>query len=130
MKLSDYRGKVVVVSFWATWCYPCMKLIPHERELAARLADKPFAIIGCNGDTDENAIRKALDKHKIAWRSFQDNRPGKESISDEWNAVYPTVFLIDHKGIFRKRWTGEPPIVVLNRMVDELVAEAVDKGTD
>ncbi len=107
-----------------------MKLIPHERELAARLTDKPFAIIGINGDTDENAIQKALDKHKITWRSFQDKRPGKESISDEWNALYPTVFLIDHKGIFRKRWTGEPPIDVLNRMVDELVAEAVDNQTD
>ena len=130
MKLSDFRGKIVVVTFWATWCAPCMKLIPHERELAARLIDKPFAIVGVNGNTTEDSIQKAVDQFQIAWPSFRDERPGKQSISEEWNAFYPTVFLIDHKGIFRKRWTGEPPMDVLNRMVDELVAEAMDKDTN
>lgn len=125
MKLSDYRGKVVLVSFWATWCGPCMKLIPHERELAKRLSGKPFAIVGVNGNTTKKSIQYALKTYEITWRSFKDERPGNSSISDTWNAVYPTVFLIDHKGVFRKRWSGEPPIDVLNRLVDELVAEAV-----
>ena len=91
------------------------------------LQARPVGPQAINGDTDENAIQKALAKHKITWRSFQDKRPAEESISDEWNAVYPTVFLIDHKGICRKRWTGAPPLDVLNRMTDELAAETADK---
>lgn len=59
MKLSDLHGKVVLITFWATWCGPCMKLIPHERELAARLEDRPFAIVGVNGNTTEDSIQRA-----------------------------------------------------------------------
>src|SRR5215475_209715 len=46
VKLSDYRGKVVVVVFWYAACPPCRAMIPHERELAERYRDKPFAMIG------------------------------------------------------------------------------------
>ena len=42
MKLSDFRGRVVVVSFWATWCGPCMGPVPHEREMVKRLGGKPL----------------------------------------------------------------------------------------
>ena len=66
MKLSDYRGKVVLLSFWATWCYPCMKLIPHERKLAERLADGAFAIVGVNGDKDVQAAREAARRGRGA----------------------------------------------------------------
>ena len=127
MRLSDYRGKVVLVSFWATWCSPCMKFIPHERELAERLKDQPFAIVGVNADDDEEPAAHAVKKYKISWPSFRDARPGKESISDEWHALYPTLYLIDHEGIIRKRWTGAPAPAELNRMVDELVAAALAK---
>jgi len=120
MALSEYRGKVVLLSFWATWCPPCMKLIPHERELARRLQDRPFAIVGVNGDGNEvDAVQ-----YGITWRSFRDERPGMGSISDEWTAFFPTLLLIDHKGIMRKRFTGSPPPEVLDRMVDDLVEAA------
>ena len=48
VKLSDYRGKVVVVVFWASWCPPCCAMIPHERELVERNRDKPFAMLSVN----------------------------------------------------------------------------------
>ena len=93
-KLSDYRGKVVMIAFWATWCSPCMKLIPHERELVTRLADKPFAIVGVNGDVDAQRIAQAVDTHEITWRSFHDERPGNHSISEEWNPPTTTQSLV------------------------------------
>ena len=50
LSLSEYRGRVVLLNFWATWCFPCMKLIPHEQELVARFQGEPFEIIGVNCD--------------------------------------------------------------------------------
>jgi peroxiredoxin len=124
MKLSDYRGKVVLMSYWATWCFPCMKFIQHERELATHLADEPFVIVGVNGDRNEQQLAQAVTDYQISWRSFRDLRPGQQSISDEWTAFYPTLYLIDHEGIVRKRWTGTPPPEVLGRLVEELVEAA------
>jgi thiol-disulfide isomerase/thioredoxin len=129
MTLSEYRGKVVLLSFWATWCFPCMKLIPHERELAARLRDKPFAIVGVNCDTDEAAVKDALAKHQIHWRSFRDHATGDRPISGTWDVLgYPTLYLIDHEGVIRKRWIGSPPPADLDREVDRLVKVASLRG--
>jgi RNA polymerase sigma-70 factor (ECF subfamily) len=129
MKLSDFRGKVVLVSFWATWCGPCMKLIPHERALVARLEDKPFAIVGVNGDVEPEALSKAIKETGILWRSFQDKRAGQEAISVEWKVFgWPTLYLIDHRGVIRKRWIGAPPAEILDRETDQLVEAALQAG--
>lgn len=129
MRLSEQRGKVVLLSFWATWCFPCMKLVPHERELVEKLNGKPFVLLGVNEDSDEAAIKKAVAKHKINWRSFRDKRPGKRAVSEEWKVIGPpTLYLIDHKGIVRKRWVGAPPTEELDREVDQLVAQVSKEG--
>ena len=129
MTLSGYRGRVVLLSFWATWCFPCMKLLPHEQELAARLHDRPFAIVGVNSDTDEAAVKDALAKHQIHWRSFRDRETSERPISAAWDVLgYPTLYLIDHEGIIRKRWIGSPPPEVLDREIDRLLAVASRRG--
>src|SRR5262249_18802271 len=116
LKLSDHRGKVVLLSFWGTWCFPCMKLVPQERALAERIRDKPFVLLGVNCDTDEDAVKDALVKHKITWRSFQNKRGDQPTISAAWDVIgFPTLYLIDHQGIIRKRWVGAPTPEELNR---------------
>jgi RNA polymerase sigma factor (sigma-70 family) len=123
MKLADFRGKVVLVSFWANWCGPCMKFLPHERALFKRLADKPFALVGVNGDTPQD-LKKALDRNPVSWRSFKDSRPGRTAITHDWRVLaFPTLYLIDHKGIIRKRWIGAPAAEELDREIDRLVAQ-------
>ena len=52
MSLSETRGKVTVIVFWGSWCGPCMRMVPHEKELLARHTDKPFGIIGVNSGDD------------------------------------------------------------------------------
>ncbi len=65
LKLADYRGRVVVLVFWASWCGPCMADVPHELELIARHKDRPFALLGVTCDEDLAAAREAIATHHI-----------------------------------------------------------------
>src|SRR4051794_41035020 len=58
LRLSDYKGKVVLVDFWATWCPPCRELIPNEKELFSAYKDKPFVLLGVSGDDSDERLRE------------------------------------------------------------------------
>ena len=102
-RLSDYRGKVVVLVFWASWCGPCMAMVPHERELLDRYKGKPFALVGVNGDENKANALTAITKNQVAWRSFWNGPDGAYGpINTAWNIhSLPTVYLIDQKGVIR-----------------------------
>jgi thiol-disulfide isomerase/thioredoxin len=144
MRLSQFRGKVVMLVFWATWCEPCMKMVPHERALAKRLAGRPFAVVGINGDVHTlfDAKGKEIDnwprvqqiiiREQITWPSFLNYARGrKESISQWWNVRdWPTVFLIDHQGVIRHRFRGMPQESELDAAIDRLVAAVENEKRD
>jgi peroxiredoxin len=121
IRLADYKGKVVVVSVWGTWCLPCMKFVAHERNLVERMKGKPFALIGINSDEYDDAFHARVKNDGITWRSFRDQREGKPDITEEWSLIFPSVVLIDHAGIVRGWWKGTPAADVLDREVDKLV---------
>jgi hypothetical protein len=104
-----------------------MRLVSHERELAEQYAGQPFAIVGVNADDDLARAKNAVAKKSITWRSFRDKREGSSAISDEWKALFPTVYLIDHDGIVRRRFCGNPTPDLLKQSVAELVAAATAK---
>jgi thiol-disulfide isomerase/thioredoxin len=123
LKLSEFRGKVVLLSFWATWCRPCMRMVPHEKSLVNRLPSNSFAVVGVNGDVDPKQLRDVIENENITWRSFKNKAGGQRAISEKWNIPgWPTVYLIDQKGIIRNRWTDTVPPEVLNREVDDLIS--------
>jgi uncharacterized protein (TIGR03067 family) len=126
LKLADYKGRVVVMSVWGTWCLPCMKFVAHERKLVERMKGKPFALLGINVDDYNEAFHARVKKEGITWRSFQDRREGKPDITEELSLIFPSVVLIDHAGIVRGWWRGAPAPDVLDREIDKLV-EAVSK---
>ena len=63
-KLSDYRGKVVVLIFCGHWCGPCRQMNPQKQELVERHADKPFALLEVNSDDDREAVKRTMAKEK------------------------------------------------------------------
>jgi dienelactone hydrolase/thiol-disulfide isomerase/thioredoxin len=125
MKLSDYRGRVVLLNFWGTWCFPCMKLISHELELVKTFQMQPFDIVGVNCDADIPKARAAVAQTKMTWRSFRDKIDDKSTITTQWKVLgFPSLYLIDHHGTIRKRWVGSPAADELEHMVGVLVDAA------
>jgi thiol-disulfide isomerase/thioredoxin len=121
LKLSDYRGKVVLVVFWASWCGPCMAQVPHERALTERLRGKPFALLGVNCDRSGDEARAAMTKNGITWPNWFDGDPSEGPIAARWSVdSLPQVYVLDAEGVIRfKDVRGE----ALGKAVDVLLAE-------
>ncbi len=101
-------------------------MYPHERSLVKKMADKPFALVGVNSDQDVNALKPVLEKEQITWRSFQNSPKGTEiAVASDWNVQgWPTLCVIDHKGVIRHRWVGAPEEKILDEAIEKLVKEA------
>lgn len=99
-KLSDYRGKVVVVDFWATWCPPCRAMIPHEREMTEKLKDKPFALISVSGDDKKTDVTDFLKKEAMPWNHFWSGPKGS-AVKEYQIHFWPTIYVLDCKGVIR-----------------------------
>ena len=104
IKLEDYRGKVVMVQFWATYCPPCLKEMPSMTRMQARLAGKPFAILAVNMGETEQEVKEFLAKMKVDFTILMDS-DGK-ALSDWKVFVAPSTFLIDPKGSIRYTLQG------------------------
>jgi thiol-disulfide isomerase/thioredoxin len=121
-KLSDFRGKVVALVFWASWCGPCLQELPHEKELAKRLEGKPFALLGVNCDRTKEKARAVLEKENISWPNWYDGdsgATGQGAIAAHYHIQgLPTVYVLDGDGIIRaKDVRGE----ALDRAVEKLL---------
>jgi peroxiredoxin len=100
-KLTDYRGKVVVLTFSGNWCGPCKAMYPDERELVKQLKEKPFALLSVCTDADRTTLQKSIKDAEITWRCWWDG--GQEGpICKEWNIrSFPTVYVLDGSGTIR-----------------------------
>ena len=122
-KLSDSRGKVTMLLFWASWCGPCMAAVPREKKIVERFKGRPFTLVGVNGDDDPVAAKKAITMAEIPWRSFRDAKSaGVRTISGQYNVHgWPTVYVLDRKGVIRaKNFYGDE----LDELLEELVEES------
>ena len=123
-KLSDYRGKVVLVNFWASWCPPCRHEMPSMERLYLKLKGKPFQVLACDQQEDFDTV--------FAFTGQLDPAPTFPLLLDRKSAVaqsfgvpgLPTSFLIDKEGRIAYRAVGgrdfdHPEVIAL---VEKLVA--------
>ncbi len=122
-KLSDYRGKVVMLDFWGHWCPPCRAMYPHEQLIVDKTAGLPFVLIGVNSDNRLEVAQRAVRDDKLPWRNFWDGPRGTNGpISQQWNiTAWPTVYLIDGNGVIRFKDILDTD---LDRAIEQLMAEA------
>ncbi len=108
LKLSDYRGKVVLVDFWATWCAPCTAALPELEELAHKMAGKPFVIVGVNTDADDLRLRAFLARHAESWPQARD-AAARMSKAVYGLRGYPTFLVLDRQGKIVRKVEGWDP---------------------
>jgi thiol-disulfide isomerase/thioredoxin len=103
--LAAYRGKVVLVNFWATWCEPCREEMPSIERLRASLEGRPFAVLAVNLAEPEARIRKFLDSVPLRFAVLLD-RDGQATRA--WQAkLLPATYIVGPDGALRYRHIGE-----------------------
>lgn len=106
VSLKEFRGKVIVLNFWATWCAPCRAEMPSLENLYRNLKDKGLVIIGVSVDSSEKTVQSFVKERGITFPILLDKR--KEVSFDDYGVIgLPVTFLIDKKGIIVDKVFGE-----------------------
>ncbi len=118
--LSDFKGKVIILDFWATWCPPCRAEIPHFVELYSEYRKKGLEVIGVSLDSNpEKALLPFIEEYKINYTMLIGNR----DVTDSYGGVIsiPTTFVIDREGNIRKKYLGYRDKSVFEKDIEELL---------
>jgi hypothetical protein len=97
-------------------------MYPHERSLVEKFQGKPFVILGINSDSNREIVKTVSVKEKLTWRSFWDGGSTDGPIASQWNVTgWPTLYLIDHKGLIIRR-------IGMSKEDDKLIEEKVQEA--
>lgn len=122
ISLEQYRGKVVLLDFRATWSSPCLEDTPKVKKVYDAYKDKGFDIIGISLDNDEKRLRDYLKKYEIPWRQVYSGKRWDSPIAQQYGIRnIPTGWLIDRDGTLISQQANGP---LLEPLVSEAVTEA------
>ena len=112
--LSQYRGQVVVLNFWATWCAPCVEELPSLVEMQRRMKAKGVTVLAVSVDVDESAYRRFVRDHNVNLLTVRD--PDQKSPALYGTHLFPETYVVDRNGVMRRKFIGavdwtEPEIV-------------------
>ena len=122
LSLSDLRGQVVVVDFWATWCAPCKRYLPRLAEL--EIAHDGVRVLAVNIDDERRNAVEFLKRNRIHLTALFDEK--KEVVEEYGVSAMPSAFVIDKRGVVRFVHTGytDNEVEQIKNEVEDLLQEA------
>ncbi len=121
VSLSDYRGKVTLLDFWATWCPPCIQEMPHVKKAYETFKDKGFDILAVSLDRDKTSAAKYAKENGFGWRQISDGKGWQSEIGTLYKIrSIPASFLLDKEGrIIAKNLRGESLMKAIEKALQE-----------
>ena len=112
VSLDEFRGKIVVLNFWASWCPPCVEEVSSLEQMQSSLRDKDVVVLGVSVDSDASDYQKFLKDHSVNFLTVRD--PGQQSkrgVEAATSAMYgtykfPETYIIDRSGVVRRKLIG------------------------
>jgi peroxiredoxin len=102
--LSEFRGKVVVLNFWATWCPPCVEETPALLQMSQKLRDKGVVVLAVSVDADGDAYHKFIKDRGIDFLTVRD--PDEKASNLYGSFKWPETYIIDRDGVVRRKFIG------------------------
>ncbi len=122
VQLSDFKGKYVLLDFWASWCVPCREVNPHLVDIYAKFHNQGLEIISISVDKDKTAWLNAIEKDKIGiWHNVLSNMENNILIHELYGiGYYPTKILVGKDGMIIGRFSGTDDEILLDKKLAEL----------
>ncbi len=121
VNLASYKGKVVLLDFWATWCVPCQSEIPHFVEFQNNYAAQGFQVVGISMDDGPDPVR-------TFYRQYKMNYPvamGSTELAQSYGGILglPVTFLIDRNGHVAANYRGQTDTAVIQQRLEALLKQ-------
>ena len=122
VSVANYKGKVVLVDFWATWCQPCVGELPNVIAAYEKHHDKGFEIVGVSLDQDEQRLKNFIKQKNVTWQQYFDGKGWGNKLAQKYGIQsIPATFLLDGEGkIIGRDLRGEA--------LEEAVSKALAKN--
>jgi peroxiredoxin len=104
VSLDQFRGQVLVLNFWATWCPPCVEELPSLMLMQERTRAKGVVVLGISIDVDEDAYHRFLKQRRVNFLTVRD--PEQKVASMYGTAGWPETYVIDRQGKLRRKFVG------------------------
>lgn len=104
VSLNQFRGQVVILNFWATWCPPCIEELPSMIDMQNRLRSKGVVVVGVSIDVDNDAYHRFIKQKNVNFVTVRD--PEQKVASMYGTSGWPESYIIDRKGVLRRKFVG------------------------
>jgi peroxiredoxin len=104
VSLSEFRGQIVILNFWASWCAPCIEEMPSLIQMQGKLKKNGVTVLGVSIDADEAAYHKFLKDYGVNFVAVRDEAQKSSTLYGTFR--WPETYVIDRSGVVRRKFIG------------------------